>query len=94
MQPEFFFLAEFPNSANRVHGTRACHADGCHHGKRKIPLPSIDPDMFFEGLFVDAASLKTRNADDVEFADSNLLCSPRNRKVGRLGSINSRNSRE
>ena len=94
MQPEFLFVTEFSNSANRVHGTRAGRADGCYHGKRKISFSPIGPDMLFEGLSVDAASPKTGNADHVEFADSNLLCSPRNRKMGRLGSINSRNSFE
>src|SRR5271166_1332513 len=92
MQPDLFFLAKFPNWANRVHRTRACRADGRYHCKRKIPSPPIGLDMLCEAVNVDAASAKTGNADHIPFANANLLRSPRNRKVGRLGSINSRNS--
>src|SRR5271169_1589333 len=94
MQPEFFSLAKVPNWANWVHRARACRADGCYHCKRKIPFPPISSDVLFKTLNVDAASAKTGNADHVPLANSSLLCSPGNRKVGRLGSINSRNSSE
>src|SRR5262245_57326991 len=94
MQPEFFLLANVPDWAKWVHRTRACRSDGCYHRKWKIPSLPIGSDMLFEALNIDATSAKTRNADHVPFANSDLLRSPRHCKVGRLGSINSRNSSE